>query len=134
MSGTFTSEPAMYVIIEDGSRQYRAEPGSTLVIDYRDVQPGQQLELTKVLLYQSGPDTLIGQPLVEGARVLTEVVDLPTKKTVIQKFRRRKNYRRLRGHTQPFVRVKVKHILKPGEQPPAEPPKPETPPPQAPKT
>jgi large subunit ribosomal protein L21 len=114
----------MYAIIEDGSRQYRIEPNATVVLDYRDVQPGQQLELTKVLLYQNGADTLIGRPLVEGARVVAEVVDLPTKKTVIQKFRRRKNYRRLKGHTQPYVRVRVKHILRAGEQPPAEQPKP----------
>ena len=117
----------MYAIFEDGSRQYRVEPNSSVVIDYRDVQPGQQLELTKVLLYQSGAETLIGKPLVEGARVIAEVTELPKKKTVIQKFRRRKNYRRLKGHTQPYVRVKVKHILKAGEQPPPEAPKPETP-------
>ncbi|HJZ56481.1 MAG TPA: 50S ribosomal protein L21 [Gemmataceae bacterium] len=117
----------MYAIFEDGSRQYRVEPNSTVVLDYRDVQPGQQLELTKVLLYQSGAETLIGQPLLAGARVLAEVVDLPTRKTMVQKFRRRKNYRRLRGHTQPFIRVKVKHILKAGEQPPPEPPKDEAP-------
>src|SRR5262245_62093139 len=102
----------MYAIFEDGSRQYRVEPNATVVIDYRDVQPGQQIELTKVLLYQKGAETLIGRPLVEGARIVAEVVDLPTTKTVIQKFRRRKNYRRLKGHTQPYVRVLVKHILK----------------------
>jgi large subunit ribosomal protein L21 len=113
----------MYAIIEDGSRQYRVEPNSTVVLDYRPVEPGHSLELTKVLLYQSGAETLIGRPLVEGARVLTEVVELPKKKTMIQKFRRRKNYRRLKGHTQPYVRVRVKHILKAGEQPPAEQPK-----------
>lgn len=117
----------MYAIIEDGSRQYRVEPNSTVVIDYREIQVGQPLELTKVLLYQNGAETLIGQPLVEGARILTEVVGLPKTKTVIQKFRRRKTYRRLKGHTQPFVQVRVKHILKAGEQPPPEAPKPETP-------
>jgi large subunit ribosomal protein L21 len=116
----------MYAIIEDGSRQYRAEPGKSLVLDYRDVQPGQSVELTKVLLYQNGADTLIGQPVVEGARVLAEVTGLPTKKTVIQKFRRRKNYRRLKGHTQPYIKVTVKHILRAGEQPPPEAPKTET--------
>jgi large subunit ribosomal protein L21 len=121
----------MYAIFEDGSRQYRAEPNGTVVIDYREVEPGQQIELTKVLLYQNGADTLIGQPLVEGARILAEVVELPTKKTVIQKFRRRKNSRRLKGHTQPFVRVRVKHILRAGEQPPAEAPKTEQPKPEA---
>jgi large subunit ribosomal protein L21 len=122
----------MYAIIEDGSRQYRAEPGASLVLDYRAVEPGQQIELGKVLLFHSGADTLIGRPLVEGARVLAEVTELPRKKTVIQKFRRRKNYRRLKGHTQPYVRVLVKHILKPGEQPPPEAPKSEAPKAEAP--
>lgn len=101
----------MYAIFEDGSRQYRVEPDSSVVIDYRDVQPGQELELTKVLLVQDGATTKIGQPLVAGAKVIAEVTGLPTTKTVIQKFRRRKNYRRLKGHTQPFVRVKIKQIV-----------------------
>ena len=116
----------MYAIFEDGSRQYRVEPNSTVTIDYRETEVGQRIELSKVLLLQSGADTLIGQPLVEGARVIGEVTDLPTKKTMIQKFRRRKNYRRLRGHTQPFVRVKITHILKAGEEAPAQTTKPET--------
>ena len=124
----------MYAIFEDGSRQYRVEPNGSVNIDYRDVQPGQQLELTKVLLYQNGADTLIGQPLVEGARVIAEVTELPKTKTVIQKFRRRKNYRRLKGHTQTYVRIKVKHILRPGEAVPVEAPKAETPAPAAPTT
>jgi large subunit ribosomal protein L21 len=105
----------MYAIFEDGSRQYRVEPGSTVVIDYRDVQPGATLELNQVLLYQNGPETLIGQPLVEGAKVVAEVIDLPKTKTITQKFRRRKASKRLKGHTQPSVRVKIQQILKAGE-------------------
>lgn len=105
----------MYAIFEDGARQYRVEQGSTVVIDYRDVDPGATLELTKVLLYQNGAETIIGQPLVEGAKVVTEVIDLPRTKTMTQKFRRRKASKRLKGHTQPYVRVRVKHILKAGE-------------------
>ena len=102
----------MYAIFEDGSRQYRAEVGSTIVIDYREVEAGSTLELTKVLLVEDGGTASIGKPLVAGAKVVTQVLDFPTKKTVIQKFRRRKNYRRLKGHTQPFVRVKVTEIVK----------------------
>ena len=101
----------MYAIFEDGSRQYRVEEGSVVVIDYRDVKPGDTLELTRVLLLQNGETARIGQPVVEGARIVTEVVDLPTQKTVTQKFKRRKNYRRLKGHTQPYVRVRVKQIV-----------------------
>lgn len=109
----------MYAIVEDGSRQYRAEVGATFVIDHREIAMGATLELTKVLLLQTGADTLIGRPLVEGAKIITEVVDFPKTKTMTQKFRRRKNSRRLKGHTQPYVRVKVKHILKAGEAVPA---------------
>lgn len=113
----------MYAIFEDGSRQYRVEVGSTVVIDHRDTEPGKTLELSKVLLLQSGADTLIGRPLVEGAKVVAEVVDMPRVKTMTQKFRRRKASKRLKGHTQPHVRVKVKHILRAGETAPAEAPK-----------
>ena len=101
----------MYAIIEDGSRQYRAEPNGFVTIDYRDVQPGDTIELGKVLLLNTGGDTLIGRPLVEGARVVGEVAELTKIKSIIQKFRRRKNYRRLKGHTQPYVRVRVKEIV-----------------------
>jgi large subunit ribosomal protein L21 len=101
----------MYAIFEDGSRQYRVEEGSVVVIDYRDVKPGDTVELDKVLLYQDGDTAKIGQPLVRGAKVVAEVVDMPKKKTVIQKFKRRKNYRRLKGHTQPHVRIRVKQIV-----------------------
>jgi large subunit ribosomal protein L21 len=100
----------MYAIIEDGSRQYRVEEGASIVIDYRDVKPGDTLELTKVLLVAKDGAATIGAPLLSGAKVVTEVVDLPRKKTVSQYFRRRKASKRLRGHTQPFVRVKVKAI------------------------
>ena len=76
------------------------------------------LPIIVVLLLSTGSGTLIGRPLVEGARVLAEVVDFPRVKTMTQKFRRRKNYRRLKGHTQPHVRVKVTHILGSGEATP----------------
>lgn len=101
----------MYAIVTDGSRQYRAEEGALIVIDYRDVKAGDTIELDKVLLVQNGDATSIGQPLVAGAKVVTEVVDLPKKKTMTQKFRRRKNSKRLRGHTQHYVRVRVKQIV-----------------------
>lgn len=114
----------MFAIFEDGSRQYRVEAGSTVNIDYREAELGQRLELGKVLLLGDGADAVIGRPLVAGARVLAEVVDFPRVKTITQKFRRRKNYRRLKGHTQPHVRVKVTHILKSGEATPPEAPKP----------
>jgi large subunit ribosomal protein L21 len=101
----------MYAIFEDGSRQYRVEQGSTVNIDHRDgVAVGDTLNLNKVLLVGGEGAAKIGRPLVAGANVVAKVVGLPTKKTMTQKFRRRKNYRRLKGHTQPYLRVTVESI------------------------
>ena len=110
----------MYAVFEDGSHQYRVSEGDVVQVDYRaDAEAGARVEFNRVLLYQDGGDTRIGQPLLEGLRVLAEVVDHPSIKLQIQHFRRRKNYRRLRGHRQHYTRVRVRHILLPGMEPPA---------------
>jgi large subunit ribosomal protein L21 len=116
----------MYAVFEDGSRQYRVAEGDVVTVDYRDgVEKGTRLEFSKVLLYSNGGETRIGQPTIEGLRVLTEVVDFPSKKYYIQKYKKRKNYRRFKGHRQWFTQVKVRHILLPGvEAPPAPTPAP----------
>jgi large subunit ribosomal protein L21 len=109
----------MYAVFEDGSRQYRVSEGDIVQLDYRDAEVGTQLEFNHVLLYQGGDDTRIGQPMVEGVRVLAEVVDHPSTKLYVQHFRRRKNYRRLRGHRQPYTSVRIQSILLPGVEAPA---------------
>src|SRR5262245_857591 len=109
----------MYAVFEDGSRQYRVSEGDVVRLDFRDVDVGTELELQRVLLFQSGQETRIGQPLVDGARVLAEVVEHPTIKNTIQKYRRRKNYRRFKGHTQPYTAVRIRSILLPGQEAPA---------------
>ncbi len=110
----------MYAVFEDGSRQYRVSEGDLVQVDYREADVGSRLEFQRVLLYQ-GPDGLnIGRPVVEGARVLGDVVDHPSIKLYIQHFRRRKNYRRLRGHRQHYTTVRVRSILLPGMQPSAD--------------
>ncbi|MBY0522571.1 MAG: 50S ribosomal protein L21 [Gemmataceae bacterium] len=110
----------MYAVFEDGSRQYKVSEGDVVRLDWRDAEVGTRLELDRVLLYQSGTETQIGQPALSGMRLLAEVVDHPTVKTYIQKFRRRKTYRRFRGHRQPFTAVQIRAILLPGQTAPAE--------------
>jgi large subunit ribosomal protein L21 len=110
-------EPLMYAVFEDGSRQYRVSEGDVVKLDYRDVPVGTRLELNRVLLYQADEGLQIGQPTLEGARILVEVVDHPSTKLYIQHFRRRKNSRRLRGHRQPYTSVQVRSILLKGMEP-----------------
>jgi large subunit ribosomal protein L21 len=100
----------MYAVFEDGSRQYRVQEGDVVQVDFRETEIGSNVEFDRVLLYQNEADVRVGQPLVAGAKVVGEVVAEPTKKVVIQKFRKRKNYRRLRGHTQPYLAVRIRQI------------------------
>ncbi len=101
----------MYAIFEDGSRQYRVQEGDVVNVDFRDVQVGASLEFKRVLLLQKDTDATIGQPTINGARVVGEVVGLPSTKVYVQHFKRRKNQRRFRGHTQPYTAVKIKQIV-----------------------
>ncbi len=119
----------MYAIFEDGSRQYRVSEGDVVKVDYRAGDKGGRVEFGRVLLYSNGDDRRIGQPLVEGMRILGEIVEHPSTKLYIQHFRRRKNYRRLRGHRQWYTKVRIRHILLPGQEPPAAPVAETTPPP-----
>jgi large subunit ribosomal protein L21 len=109
----------MYAVFEDGSRQYQVSEGEVVQVDSREAEVGARVEFSRVLLYVNGDDRRLGQPVVEGARVLADVVAHPSVKLYIQHFRRRKNRRRLRGHRQPYTAVKVRHILLPGQEPPA---------------
>ena len=101
----------MYAIFEDGSRQYQVEEGEVVRVDFRDAELGKTIEFDKVLLTRTDAGVNIGQPLLAGAKVVGEVVDHPKTKIQVQHFRRRKNYRRLRGHTQPYIAVKVTKIV-----------------------
>ena len=110
----------MYAVFEDGSRQYRVEEGEVVKVDFREAEVGAKVEFNRILLYVKDADLQIGQPYLEGARVIGEVVDHPSTKLYIQHFRRRKNYRRLKGHRQPYTAVQVNHILLAGMEPPPE--------------
>jgi large subunit ribosomal protein L21 len=103
----------MFAIIEDGSRQYRVEVGDNLVVDFRDgTENGQALKFEKVLLVNTESGSTIGRPVVAGATVTGEIVHALFKgpKLEIQKFRRRKNYRRHTGHRQKHTVVKITSI------------------------
>ena len=100
----------MYAVITDGSRQYRVTEGDVVKVDYREAEPGTNVEFGNVLLYSNGDDLRIGQPLVGGLKVVGEVIGEVSTKLRIQKFRRRKNSKRLRGHRQWYTQVRIKTI------------------------
>jgi large subunit ribosomal protein L21 len=100
-----------YAIISDGGRQLKVEEGQTLDIDFRGLSAGEQITFDRVLALRNDDGLTVGQPTVDSVKVTAEVVGA-TKgpKLVVQKFRRRKNYRRRTGHRQIFTRVKINKI------------------------
>ena len=99
-----------FAVIRTGGKQYRVEPGTLIRIEKLDGDVGTSVEFNEVLL--SGGDAIrIGTPLVEGAVVRGEIVaHARDKKVLIFKKKRRKNYRRRRGHRQSLTTVRVTEI------------------------
>jgi large subunit ribosomal protein L21 len=101
----------MYAIIEDGSRQLKVEEGQELDIDYRDLPAGEAITFDRVLAVRDEAGLKLGRPALAGASVAAKVVSLVQgPKLVVQKFRRRKNYRRRTGHRQLHTRIVIEKI------------------------
>ena len=113
----------MYAVFVDGSRQYRVKEGDLVKVDFRAGDPGQSVEFNRVILVKSDDGAAqVGLPTVNGFRILGELAEQTSTKYSIQHFRRRKNYRRLTGHRQPYTVVRIKHLLTAGQQPKADAP------------
>jgi large subunit ribosomal protein L21 len=103
--------PIMYAIIEDGSRQMKVEEGQELDIDFRDLAAGEEIKFERVLALRDESGLKIGRPALESVVVTAKVVSVVQgPKLVVQKFRRRKNYRRRTGHRQLHTRVLIEKI------------------------
>ncbi len=102
----------MYAIFENGSHQYVAREGDRITLDRQAAELGDEIVFEKVLLIAGGGgEPTIGAPLVAGAKVVGQVVrQFKDKKIIIQKFRRRKNMRRRRGHRQQLTTVRITSV------------------------
>jgi len=101
----------MFAVIRTGGKQYVVKEGDTLSIEKLEVEPGQRLLCGDVLLVEDGERTLIGTPLVDKAAVVVEVLkNYKGEKVLVFKKKRRKQYRRTRGHRQQLTEVKIEKI------------------------
>lgn len=99
----------MFAIMQTGGKQYRVNEGDVLRLEKLAVDEGSTLELPVLLL--GGDEVKVGQPLVEGASVTAEVLSHGRgDKIHIYKFKAKANYRRHRGHRQPYTEVRITKI------------------------
>jgi large subunit ribosomal protein L21 len=101
----------LFAVIKSGGKQYKIEEGQTIRVETLPVTEGDSLEITDVLLVDTGEEIKIGTPTVENAVVKASVVENgKDDKVVVFKKKRRKQYKRLRGHRQQFTALKIDKI------------------------
>jgi large subunit ribosomal protein L21 len=101
----------MYAVVSSGGKQYRVEPGSTLLMERLSSQPGGSILFDRVLLIGDGDEVTVGTPVVAGASVSGTILGEELgPKLVIFKFKQKVKYRRRTGHRQHLLRVRIDEI------------------------
>ncbi len=102
-----------YAIVEHGGKQYRVSPGDELLVERTTsgLKAGDALLFERVMLVSTDDAVRIGDPVVDGVTVRSQVV-APVRgdKLIVFKKKRRKGYKRTRGHRQDYYRVRVEAI------------------------
>jgi large subunit ribosomal protein L21 len=101
----------MYAVIKTGGKQYRVKEGDLLEIEKLGAEKGQKINFDQVFLIEDEGRVLVGTPVVENAVVRVEVVEnYKGDKVLIFKKKRRKQYRRTKGHRQELTKVRIEKI------------------------
>lgn len=104
----------MYAVIETGGKQYRVQPGETVVVETLPGDAGDAIQFDRVLLISDDQSVAVGRPAIEGAVVTGEIVEQGLgEKLIVYKFKRRKNQRKRNGHRQPYTAVKIASVKGP---------------------
>ena len=101
----------MYAIIRTGGKQYRVEPGDVVRLECLEAEVGASVTLDDVLLVGGEDDVQVGAPRLENVAVVGTVVEQGRDRKVrVFKHKRRKQYRRTKGHRQSFTAVKIERV------------------------
>ena len=99
-----------FAIIKTGGKQFRVEKDAKVRVPSLNQEVGASIDLD-VLATADGDNTRIGSPLVDGAKVTATVVDHGRgDKIVVFKKKRRKQYKRTKGHRQGYTTLKIDSI------------------------
>jgi len=101
----------MYAIIRTGGKQYQVEAGDILRVEKLQGEVGDTVELSDVLLVVDGETVKIGQPVIEGAKVVAKIIEQGRhKKIIVFKKKRRKGYQLKKGHRQMYTALNIETI------------------------
>ncbi len=101
----------MYAVVEIKGKQFKVSPGAEIAIPKTQAEVGDKLTYDRVLYLHDGKKPVVGTPTVDGASVEATVLDHgKQKKVIVFKKKRRKGYRKSRGHRQQFTSIRIEDI------------------------
>lgn len=103
----------MYAVFQLAGEQFRAEKGQILRVPRLSHEKGTKFDISEVLLIKDNEQITVGNPFVENAKIVAEVIENgQADKVLIYKYKRRTKYRRRQGHRQDFTEIKINKIEK----------------------
>lgn len=101
----------MYAVVDIAGDQIKVEEGMEIRVPRLDIAEGSTIECDRILFFSDDNDVKVGNPHVEGVNVKAEVLEhARDRKVIVFKMKRRKRYRRKKGHRQDYTVLKVKEI------------------------
>ena len=101
----------VYAVIRSGGKQYCVSEGDVVRVEKLDFESGASVEFNEVLLVKTDGETYIGKPLVPGASVQGVLETQDKDETVLVfKYKKKKQYRRTRGHRQQHSEIRIEKI------------------------
>ncbi len=100
----------MYAIVKTGGKQYKVAPGDKLNVEKLDVEPGEKVELQAICVVD-GEKVEADPEKAAGTKVTAVVLEqFRDKKQLVFKFKKRKNYKKMRGHRQYLTRIQIESV------------------------
>ena len=101
----------MYAVVKTGGKEYRVQKGDVIRVEKLEGNIGDQVSLDDVLMVSEKEQTQFGTPLLPQASVTARIVDQAQgKKVLTYKMKKRKNYRRFKGHRQHYTTLRIDEI------------------------
>jgi len=101
----------MYAVIKTGGKQHRVSEGDVIAIEKITGDKGDSVVFDQVLMVEKEGDIRIGRPVVEGAKVVGEIIaQAKAAKLTVFKMKKRKGYRKKTGHRQQLTSAKIREI------------------------
>ena len=105
----------MFAVLRTGGKQYKVAENDIITVERLAAEAGAKVTFDDVLMLGAGAEVTLGAPAVPGASVTAEVVNqVRGDKILVFKKKRRKGYRRTRGHRQDLTVLRITAIAAPG--------------------